>query len=385
MKYIITSLLLLVQLHSASIDENYFDNEKAHKYIESKREKLNKVNSEDIEVINKITFQNLLLTKLSKLLNSPTDAKLPNIDNIEEESVDEKMFIFYFNKLSEYYIDLENLKIKKDKSLEIINNIKERLSNLAAENRGEIEISQMEYAYYKYKFEDIKSLIKQYKKFNEKAIEKLSLIVNKTPFNKEEIDAKIVKLSEVVEKNRKRATTLKLYTERSLINLLRDVKKSELGMIDDIKLSDDVLNSPKAATYKANLKNLKNATNELVISINKKLNYIILAQFYNFEQDDMEAYKELDAVIKRDSAELDEQSLRQLREKEKILDWFISKYLGYIGAIFYDTSLWVDKFLDSTSEITSKTLYISNDKSVTLVDIFWMIVIIIVGFFVGNL
>ena len=148
MKYILLTLSLCLNLIAADIDTKLYEGNNTITYHQEISKNIDLEPSNTQEDKERITAERNILGKLGSLLafepktNAFPKKLLPDDQNISMEN-----YFSFLNALTDIYTTLDTLKEEKEVMLAKLEYLKETIANTTADNKQNLLLNQLEYAF----------------------------------------------------------------------------------------------------------------------------------------------------------------------------------------------------------------------------------------------
>ena len=388
MRYFLLLLLLTSSIFAAKVNEKLYADVNASAEIYKIRKIVSDNVSTDPEEQNKISIQKLFLTKLVKLSTiTPIDPIKP-YKLKSKTKLTQKQFFGYFHYVSE---NLKKMK-KRTKNRPILKErmqgLKEQLKDMSPDKKDDILLTQLEYAYFKWKEIFNETKIKIYEKYLEEEKKRFLLAFRITDIKMSIVNANLLKLNTKTQSMYQKKIYLELSLEKETI-IAASKKKDDVNVdvnvdINHTKLLSDLKDKEGNWKYNFLVKELAGLNAEISLSTNKKIKQLILKQVDNLKQEDLNSYITVRQEMIDSSENLSAVDLKAFNLELEMLEWLKYQHIGDFTAILYDFKAWSSRTYDTFASYASTPLFYLGDKPVILADIFKMFLTIIIGFMLAK-
>lgn len=351
-------LVFLIQItFAAKLDETYFslqNLEEIKKNIlldEKQKKRLKSILSDEKAYINRIEEVNNLQINFEKIALNQFEQKSLSID-------------FIYNAL----LNISNIKIKIDLQTQLLEKTNEKLSllknsieRIVEETKQYTQLYQLQYLYYKTQKKHIESNIQKYSEYN-----KNILILIQNNINKIKVENNDYKLSTINEH------TIKI----SELQRLRSQKEIELEK--EYVLGESSASRALAKSVYLYNEQIDDVLEKIVIDMFKRaINFLVLKDNKSF----LNTLSQIDKKI--ELLKIDKTS-RYKNKSAYVLD--LGKALFGNTQLLLGSSIHHSKnMLKEIHDTLSRTLFVFNEKSITIFSITKSIVLIFIGFTIGIL
>lgn len=361
MKYIFLLVFIFSLSFTAEIDTKLSDETQNQSYFKEIEEQINqskKNDSKNIDIINteKNHLKHLVEVSSKKISIEEIDFKTVAKNENEVEVIIKALF----------YSSQTELKIKNQN--EVLNNIqnkltllKKRILNITEEDKSFLLTYQLQYAYYRIQKKHIETRINLFNESKNKTIAfVLNLFAKKISTQNYQTQNEIIKFDENIKKLVQQKTAFELELEKEIIN-----EHEEKKIILENKIS----------------KTEESIQNELIEKL-KVLNKAVIITLANKKD---KQYLKLSEEIEGLLENLNANEVAVYLEQNIIIKDIAKKILGNTRLLLNSSLSQSKSFFEEFGKYFTVTIFVFNEKSITVLSILKALFLIAGGFFIGVL
>lgn len=355
MKFFLLALSMCLTLTAADIDTKLYEGNNTVAYYKEVGKGIDLEPSNTQEDKERITAERNILGKLDSLLvyepkiNAFPKKLLPDDQNISMEN-----YFSFLNALTDFYTTLDTLKEEKQVMLAKLEYLKETIGNTTADNKQNLLLNQLEYAFYKLKKKNNTASTKAHKALlvteEERFVSKLKQVI----FDTNALEKKLTEL------NTKYAAVLQ---EETALNMS---KERELMYRETLS---DVLN-----------KKLSSNSIEKMNILTAKINQTLLLTLAYVQKNETEKVLDLFHGSKEDIQTLDAALAKHFTFKRTIVKTLLDKEVGAGTVALSNVQQGAESLYVYTYEKLTEPLFVFNEHGISTIDIITVIFIFIFGF-----
>jgi len=364
MKSFILFFFLSIFLWSADIDTKLYEgnntisyHEEVAKLIDKKQQELDQNKTE--EDIERIATERMILKQLTTMLSftqkvdAMPDSLLPDDENISTVN-----YLSYLNALTENYAKIDMLKKEQSTMQDKRHYLKKSINDITAEDKKNLLLYQLQYAYYKLKGNSHSQTIKAYETMIEDGGTRLKEKLPQVVFNIPALEQKIAKLTTKFPTIEQETVALNLAKERELIH--RETISDTLS--------------------KKFLSNEMDRMSLLTTKIDKTL---LLSLAYLQKKETQKALNLFNTSIK-DVEKLTPELNSYYTYKRTILNNVFKDVAGNVALALSNVEQSAESIYDFTYAKLTEGLFVFNERAISTLDILKVIFILIIGFMIAS-
>lgn len=346
-------LLLSTSLWSTQIDATLFEGDLKERY-QKLQQSFSDRNISTPDAKEQLQYHQSLVSKIKKMISSEVKIETPTLEKLQKEKITQEVYQDYFDSLINFKTKQREAKEKYDTLQEKIGFLKNRIEKIEASEKDLLLSLQLQFAIYKLRQHKAKETQKQSEiAYNTlytplpNALEKVSFKIEKTQQEKTDKEIKVLD---------KKIVALQVKKERQLITA---------EQVDPA--IEKQLESYQKEIEKLYLKQIGFKVTKLLELIQAKSSEELFNELHNLEA--------LFSNIKGGEELHDEYG--------DVLQSFIKTKLGTMTVLFSSMKQNTQQIVYDFFEWFSNPLFVYNEQPVSMIDIFKILLILIVGFFIG--
>jgi len=386
MKYILLLLLIVNFAHGAKVNEKLYADKNVTKEIERIRLLISQNIPTAPEIQNQIDIQKLFLSKVETLATKPIKASIRKFIIPKTKTISQKEFIKYFNITANNISNMSRNKQVKEILAKRLTLIKEHLKDLNPDDKNTVLQSQLEYAYFKWKYIRNAAAFEQYQTYLDKEKTRFLNIFKKADVNIKSLEKKENMQNVILQNLYQKKVYLDLRLEKEAI-LVASKKKV---VVDDAKDTKEItkLNSKekKDKNWKYNfiLEELAQVKKNIAKEVKKKNDTLILHQIKNLQSENLDNYIIIRETMRSFKNDLSEEDKKLFDVQQKMLEWVKYEHIGDLTTFYYDFETWISTAYIHSVELVNTPLFYKDDKPIKISNIITMFIIIFIGFMIAK-
>ncbi|GIT97237.1 mechanosensitive ion channel family protein [Sulfurovum sp. TSL1] len=362
MKSFLLLLSLSLSLCSAEIDTKLYDGNNTINYykeiakrIETAQTSEQNQTKEDTE---RIATERMILGKLENMLSFTLkvdpmpDSLLPDDENISSENYES-----YLNALTDMYATIDTLKKEQSAMQSKRHYLKKSINDITVEDKRNLLLYQLQYAFYKLKGDHQKQTIQAYEKLLIQGEERFKQKLDQVIFDIPALEKKLTRINAKFSPVEQEAVALKLSKERELI-----VRETISDALSKKFLRNDM---------------------DMMSLITTKIDQTLMLSLAYLQK--KETQKALDLFNS------DTEALQRLTPdlidyytiKRTILKTVFQEVAGNVALALSNVEQSAESIYDFTYGKLTEALFVFNERGISTLDILKVILIIIFGFMIA--
>jgi small-conductance mechanosensitive channel len=355
----ITLLLLISLLNAAEIDKKLFEGNNTKAYLVKVQKDINESKKLKIKTADIIKQEEALLKKLQQLQIEKQNLPTFRTKLLKKGKVSQTQCFYTFNELVHLKQEINRLQKKQEKQQKKIFKLKKKIETSTDQNRDNLLIKQLKYAFYKTSQQKLEHLLAKYKKLYQKDTHLLIKNLSRVNFKTKNISKEYKKLDENIDK---------LENQLTIINL----EKDHADILDkDKKLQPIIKNKEK----------LEKKVEKLSMT---KLDTTICMALHMLQKKDEEKFFEILNNLDKLKKGLKKEELEKFRASKEILKEFAVHVYGSTTATIQSFNETIKDKADDIIEDIRKPLFVYQEKAFTITVLFKIFMILITGFFIAR-
>ena len=360
MKFLYLFLVLILPLFGAVIDTKLYEGENALEYHQEVAKLINKEDSNDSASIERRSSERLILKKLAEMLSYEVSLKgLPDSLLIDKKKVPQEDYLKYLKSLTDIYKTVETLKNSQESMQIKRKSLSQSILNITTEDKDNLLLYQLQYAFYKLKDKNQALSIQEYEKLaqNAQAIFENALAV--VSFDTEKLEEKLAGINKNIVIIDEKSVKLHLAKERELMhsetlskNLSKHLKENELEKIE---------------AYRA------------------KIDYNTLLSLAYLQLKENQKTLDIFSSMKDDAALLPQEYSSEYSLQRVILKKMFKNLVGNVALALSNVEQSAENILEYTYNKLTEPLFVFNEKGISTLDILKVLFIFILGFMIAAL
>lgn len=342
-------------LLSANVDTQLYEGNNTLAYYETVEKLIANNEAEDKNNTERITTEKMILSKLKTMIGStPKIDPLPDALLTKENNISSNDYLLYLTALTQTVESIELLKKEFLTIEERIVFLKKSITNITVENKKDLQLYQLQYAFYKLKLRDETLTQKSYENNLEKGKALFTKKFKAVIFNTQDLEKNLKSSRKKLKTLQKEEISLKLKKERTL-------------------MSEETL--PKTLEESL-VKNDKNIVKTLTIKIDEMLG-LLLSYLQQKKSEEVNAlFKE----SKQDIETLDSKLQRYYDIKRDMIKDLMESELGTVTVALSDVSDSAESIYAYTYTKLTEPLFTFSERGISTIDILKVVLILVIGF-----
>ncbi|CAA6823260.1 MAG: Unknown protein [uncultured Sulfurovum sp.] len=355
MKLLTILFMITCSLYSAEVDTKLFDGNNTISYYEAVKSTIDKNVPENQTDTDRIATERLILEKLTKLLNvTPKTNPLPDAILISDKNITSEQYHTYLEALTETYETIETLKDEELNMQSKRKYLKKSINDITTEDKKNLLLYQLQYAFYKLKGNNHTLLIKSYETLLSKGEIDFKEALKKVNFNIATLEKTVADADKKLTAIEQNTISLNLAKERELIyseTVSEDLKKKFLD-------------------------NTASKMSQMTTKIDQKL---LLALAYVQKT---QGQKSLDylASAKEDIHMLTPEIQKHYNYKSTMLKNIFKDLIGNVALALSSVENSAEDMYEYIYKKLTENLFVFNEQGISALDIGKVLLIIILGF-----
>jgi small-conductance mechanosensitive channel len=362
MKSFLLLLSLSIFLWSAEIDTKLYDgnntinyHEEIAKRIKTEQRSDQNQTQEDRE---RIATERMVLGKLSKMLSFSLkvdplpDSLLPDDKNISTEN-----YFSYLNALTDTYTKIDTLKKEQSAMQSKRHYLKQSINDITVEDKKNLLLYQLQYAFYKLKGDNQAQMIKAYETLLKKGEERFKQKLKQVTFNIPALEKKLAEINTKFSPIEQEAVALKLAKERELI-----VRETISNALSKKFLSNDM---------------------NMMSLITTKIDQTLMLSLAYLQKNKTQKALDLFNTDIEDLQTLTPDLIHYYTHKRTILKTVFKEVAGNVALALSNVEESAESIYDFTYGKLTEALFVFNERGISTLDVLKVILIIIFGFIIA--
>lgn len=355
MKSLILLFLLSLSLWSVDIDTKLYEGNNTTAYYEDIRKIIDQKEPTEQTDIERVTTERMILEKLGNMLSltpeihSMPDFLLPVDNNISMES-----YLSYLNALANTYAIIDTLKEQEANMQLKRKSLSESINNITIEDKKNLLLYQLQYAFYKLKGKHHTHSIQEYESIVKKGEDRFKNALKQVTFNISDLTQKLSEINKRLPFIEQEAIALKLTKERELIH------RETISKTLNTKLLANTSSSMEAITIKID-QTLMLSLAYLQMKKNKKT-----LNLFNSSKEDINI--------------LTPELISHYTFKRTILKALFKDVAGNIMLALSDVEQSAESLYEYTYKKLTESLFVFNERGISIIDILKVLLVLILGF-----
>jgi small-conductance mechanosensitive channel len=362
MKSFLLLLSLSLSLWSAEIDTKLYDGndtksyyEEIAKRIETEQKPDQNQTKEDIE---RISTERMILGNLTNMLSFTLkvdplpDSLLPDNKKISSEN-----YLSYLNALTEMYAKIDTLKKEQTAMQTKRHSLKQSINDITVEDKKNLRLYQLQYAFYKLKGNNQAETIKAYETLIQKGEERFKQKLKQVTFNIPALEKKLDEINKQFSPVEQEAVALKLAKEREMIvrETISDALKKKL-------LTNDM---------------------DMMSQVTTKIDQTLILSLAYLQKNQTQKALDLFNADTEELQKLTPDLIKYYTDKRTILKIVFKDVVGNVALALSNVGQSAESIYDFTYSKLTEPLFVFNEKGISILDILKVILIIILGFMIA--
>jgi len=358
MKSLLSLFLLSLTLWSANIDTKLYENNNTTEYYEEIKKLINQEEPKEQSDIERITTERMILEKLENMLSfAPKvhpmpDSLLPDNQNISMEN-----YLSYLNALADTYATIDTLKAQAANMQLKRKSLSESINKITTEDKKNLLLYQLQYAYYKLKGKHHRLSIQEYESIVKKGEDRFKNALGQVTFNIVDLTQKLSDTNKRLPFIEQEAIALKLAKERELIHR---------------ESISNTLNSNMLANTASRME-----------AVTTKIDQTILLSLAYLQIKENQKTLDLFNASKEDVNTLTAELIKHYTYKRIILKTLFKDVAGNIMLALSDVEESAESLYEYTYKKLTEALFVFNERGISIIDIIKVLLILILGFIIA--
>ncbi len=355
MKSLFILLLLSLSLYSTDIDTKLYEGNNTIAYYAQVQKLIDQEKPQEQADIERIATERMILEKLANMssftpkIHAMPDSLLPDNQEISTES-----YLSYLNSLTDTYTTIDNLKEQVSNMQLKRKSLSESISSMTTEDKKNLLLYQLQYAFYKLKGKNQEQSIQAYETMVKKGEDRFKNALERVIFNIPDLEQKLATTNKRFSSIEKEAIALKLAKERELMHH-ETISKT--------------LNT-----------NLRVNTSSRLEAITTKIDQTILLSLAYLQVKENQKTLDLLKSSKEDINTLVPELIEHYTLKRTILKEVFKDVAGNIVLALSDVEHSAESLYEYTYKKLTEALFVFNERGISIIDILKVLLVLILGF-----
>ncbi len=355
MKSIIFIFFLSLFLEATDIDTKLYEGNNTIAYYEQVSKLIDKENSQDQADRERITTERMILAKLKEMHFSTSkvhplpDSLLPDNQDVSTEN-----YLSYLNALTDTYEKIDTLREEQTVMQEKRQYLSKSIHDITTEDKKNLLLYQLQYAFYKLKGNNYDLFIKQYETLVEEGSTHFNKMLKHVIFNIPNLEKKIDDINTNFPDLEQEAVALNLAKERELIH-------------------NESISQTLSKKFLANSMNKMEA-------LTTKIDQTLLLSLAYLQIDKNQKALDLFNSGKKDLEKLTPELIKHYTLKRSILKELFKEKAGNIVLALSDVQESTESLYEYTFNKLTESLFVFNEQNISIMDILKVLLILILGF-----
>jgi len=362
MKSLLLLLSVSISLWSAEIDTKLYDGNNTKSYLEEIEKRIETEQIPDQnqtkEDIERIATERMILGKLSDMLSFTLQAgPLPDSLLPDDQNISSDNYLSYLNALTDMYANIDTLKNEQSAMQSKRHYLKQSINDITVEDKKNLLLYQLQYAFYKLKGKYQAETIKAYETSLNKGEERFKQKLKQVIFDIPALEKKLTQINKQFSPVEQEAVALKLARERELI-----VHDTISDALSKKFLSNDM---------------------DMMSLVTTKIDQTLMLSLAYLQKN--ETQKALD-LFNADTEELHVLTpdlMNYYANKRAILNIVFKDVAGNVAVALSNVGQSAESIYEFTYSKLTEALFVFNEKGISILDILKVILIIILGFMIA--
>jgi small-conductance mechanosensitive channel len=362
MKSFLLLLSLSLSLWSAEIDTKLYDGNDTKSYYEEMAKRIETEQKPDQnqtkEDIERISTERMILGNLTNMLSFTLkvdplpDSLLPDNKKISSEN-----YLSYLNALTEMYAKIDTLKKEQTAMQTKRHSLKQSINDITVEDKKNLRLYQLQYAFYKLKGNNQAETIKAYETLIQKGEERFKQKLKQVTFNIPALEKKLDEINKQFSPVEQEAVALKLAKEREMIvrETISDALKKKL-------LTNDM---------------------DMMSQVTTKIDQTLILSLAYLQKNQTQKALDLFNADTEELQKLTPDLIKYYTDKRTILKIVFKDVVGNVALALSNVGQSAESIYDFTYSKLTEPLFVFNEKGISILDILKVILIIILGFMIA--
>lgn len=361
MKLFISFLLLCLTLWSADIDSKLYDGNNTVAYYKEVGKLIDQEVPQDQADIERIATQRMILEKLEQMLSFKSKAEaLPDALLSNEKTISSDNFISYINALTSTYSIINTLKTEQSVMQSKREYLSKSIKNITQEDKKNLMLYQLQYAFYRLKQKNNNVLIKAYEDLVQKGEDLLQKKLQKVTFNITDIEKKLLTLNTEIPTIEHDSIALNLAKERELMHH-ETVSKA---------LSEKLLSNHT----------------EMIKALSEKIDQTLMLSLAYLQKNKTQKALELFNSSKSYLVDpLTPELIDHYTSKRAIIELLFRNKAGDVAFALSNVEQSAENLYEYIYNKLTETLFVFNEQKISIMDILKVILILVLGFIIASL
>lgn len=361
MKLFISFLLLCLTLWSADIDSKLYDGNNTVAYYKEVGKLIDQEVPQDQADIERIATQRMILEKLEQMLSFKSKAEaLPDALLSNEKTISSDNFISYINALTSTYSIINTLKTEQSVMQSKREYLSKSIKNITQEDKKNLMLYQLQYAFYRLKQKNNNVLIKAYEDLVQKGEDLLQKKLQKVTFNITDIEKKLLTLNTEIPTIEHDSIALNLAKERELMHH-ETVSKA---------LSEKLLSNHT----------------EMMKALSEKIDQTLMLSLAYLQKNKTQKALELFNSSKSYLVDpLTPELIDHYTSKRAIIELLFRNKAGDVAFALSNVEQSAENLYEYIYNKLTETLFVFNEQKISIMDILKVILILVLGFIIASL
>lgn len=357
MKSFILFFLLSFFLSAADIDTKLYDGNNTAAYYEEVSSRIDQEQPQDQDQadIERIATERMILAKLKDMVSFTSQVSpMPDPLLTADQNISMDHYLSYLNALTDTYTTIDILKEEQSVMQSKRKFLKQSINDMTTEDKKNLLLYQLQYAFYKIKGNNHTLSIKAYEKLLKEGKERFGQALKQVVFNIPKLEKALADTDRRFPRIEQEAVALNLAKERELIH-------------------------HESVSEVLNTKILVNAMDEMD-AITTKIDQKILLSLAYLQQEKIQKTLDLLNSSTKDIDTLTAELAKHYTFKQTILEDLFKEKEGNVALALSNVEQSAESLYEYTYSKLTEPLFVFNEHSISVMDILKVLLILIVGF-----
>lgn len=358
MKSLILLFLLSHFLGAADIDTKLYEGNNTIAYYEEIDKRISQENSQEQADIERIATERMILAKLKGMLSFTSKVDpMPDSLLTGDQNISTENYLSYLNALTDTYTTIDILKEEQSNMQSKRKSLSKSINDITIEDKKNLLLYQLQYAFYKIKGNNHTLSIQAYEKLLKEGMERFSQALKQVTFNIPELEKSLADSNRRFPAIEQESVALNLAKERELIHH---------ESVSEILKTKILVNQM-----------------DLMSAITTKIDQKILLSLAYLQLGEIQKTLDLFNSSKADIDMLTPELIKHYMFKRSILKDLFKEKEGNVALALADVEQSAESLYDYIYGELTGSLFVFNEKSISVMDILKVLLILIVGFMVA--
>lgn len=355
MKSITLLFLLSLSLWSADIDTKLYEGNNTIAYYEEVNKLIDQEGNQDQADIERITTERMILTKLKEMSSVTSEIHpLPDALLTGDQNISSANYLSYLNALSNTYATINILKKEQSIMQSKRKYLSQSINDITAEDKKNLLLYQLQYAFYKLKGKNHAFTIKKYETLVQEGQTQFNQALKRVIFDIPALKKNMTDTETRFPGIEQEAVALNLAKERELIH------HENISKV----LSDKILVN----------------TMDRMAALTTKIDQTILLSLAYLQKGETQKSLNLFNSGKIDLDTLTPELMSHYTLKHAILKSLFKEKAGNVALALSNVEDSAENLYDYAYKTLTESLFVFNERNISIMDILKVLLILILGF-----